>query len=46
LTVIEVNDGRKWVDVTEGVSELKHAVDGRGVERVEIELSGTDVSVE
>jgi hypothetical protein len=45
LTVIEVNDGREWIDVTESVSELRHTVDGRGLERVEIELSGTDVSV-
>jgi hypothetical protein len=45
LTVIEVNDGREWIDVTESVSGLRHTVDGRGLERVEIELSGTDVSV-
>ena len=45
MTVIEVNDGRGWVDVTESVSELRHVVDGRGLERIEIELQGMDVSV-
>jgi hypothetical protein len=45
LTAIEVNDGMGWVDVTDSVSELRHVVDWRGLERLEIELTGMDVSV-
>ncbi len=45
MTVIEVNDGSGWEEVTESVSGLKHAVDGRGLEKIEMRLLGTEVSV-
>ncbi len=45
MIVVEVNDGRGWIDITENVSEMRHAVDGKGLEKVSIRLSGIQVSV-